>query len=658
MRMLMRPSNSDKSQIERYGPYAATYDIKRNRILTIITGAVLPSLQRETVHLPPLDVEMKKFNDRNQFEESLRLFHAYENKSDELPSPRSLAQALKACQRLENFQLGQKIIQKYSSETNLKDYHLLTSIIHLLIQSGDVYNAQRIFDDASHKSPGMYGAMLKGLVKNNLCKKAIDLFFTIPNPNEQMIVFFLNACAKLADKHSLNLAKEVLNKLNSNYKKNQFILCTAADMFLIANEIKSAAEYISKMPKSDIKYRMFMKISNLNNEPEKTFDFYDQMINDGFKPDRIAFLFLINAACRTGLESVCRSIVKKIPQHLLHNFSIQNALLDMWGKAGVINECEKLFQTLIQPDIISFTAMIHSYGLNGMGSQAIKLFHKIPSEILNDRTYVSVLNACSHSGLIVEAREIFRNIPVKHEYAVTAMVDCLSRAFLWNEATTIINEYEHLHTPSLPMYMSLLSGARNQRNSSLSKEIYERIETRFANCKQKLIPAAILLANTYRSSGDLEEATYIKKKLKDERGNKQQGISWTELNGKIYKFGAHDRSHAQALMIFNELQRIREELIQNGYRFDSSSNTRILMNDEDVESILCGHSEKLAIAFHFIQPAKPTMIQIAKNLRICRDCHESTKMICKIRRCTILIRDANRIHHFTPDGLCSCEDYF
>ncbi|CAF1193595.1 unnamed protein product [Adineta ricciae] len=72
---------------------------------------------------------------------------------------------------------------------------------------------------------------------------------------------------------------------------------------------------------------------------------------------------------------------------------------------------------------------------------------------------------------------------------------------------------------------------------------------------------------------------------------------------------------------------------------------------------MCGHSEKLAIAFNFIQQPPPSIIQISKNLRICGDCHAATKLITKLRRCEIIIRDANRIHHFS-NGECSCQDHF
>jgi len=64
------------------------------------------------------------------------------------------------------------------------------------------------------------------------------------------------------------------------------------------------------------------------------------------------------------------------------------------------------------------------------------------------------------------------------------------------------------------------------------------------------------------------------------------------------------------------------ELIANGHQYDSRWITRQLRNDETIESVLCGHSEKLALAFNFIQHPIPDVIQITKNLRICGDCRK------------------------------------
>ena len=88
------------------------------------------------------------------------------------------------------------------------------------------------------------------------------------------------------------------------------------------------------------------------------------------------------------------------------------------------------------------------------------------------------------------------------------------------------------------------------------------------------------------------------------------------------QFRAHDHSHPQSKEIYEELERLSNELREHGHTFDSSWITRPLEENETVESVLCGHSEKLAIAFNFIQQPPPSIIQISKNLRICGDCRK------------------------------------
>jgi hypothetical protein len=88
--------------------------------------------------------------------------------------------------------------------------------------------------------------------------------------------------------------------------------------------------------------------------------------------------------------------------------------------------------------------------------------------------------------------------------------------------------------------------------------------------------------------------------------------------------------------------------------------TEFVLHDVEEESKvfhLCHHSEKLAIAFGLINTDPGTPLRIMKNLRVCEDCHTSTKFISKLVGRTIMVRDANRFHHF-QDGVCSCMDYW
>ena len=80
--------------------------------------------------------------------------------------------------------------------------------------------------------------------------------------------------------------------------------------------------------------------------------------------------------------------------------------------------------------------VVNSYGLNGMGMEAIELYHQIPEKFINESTYVCVLNACSHSGRVDQARSIFSKIPMKTEKIYTTMVCQTSSIYyffpLWN----------------------------------------------------------------------------------------------------------------------------------------------------------------------------------------------------------------------------------
>jgi hypothetical protein len=57
-----------------------------------------------------------------------------------------------------------------------------------------------------------------------------------------------------------------------------------------------------------------------------------------------------------------------------------------------------------------------------MAADAVELYHRMPRELIVEKIHVCVLNKCSHSGFLNEARSIFQNIQVKDKWTYTAMV--------------------------------------------------------------------------------------------------------------------------------------------------------------------------------------------------------------------------------------------
>ncbi|CAI0551762.1 unnamed protein product [Linum tenue] len=79
--------------------------------------------------------------------------------------------------------------------------------------------------------------------------------------------------------------------------------------------------------------------------------------------------------------------------------------------------------------------------------------------------------------------------------------------------------------------------------------------------------------------------------------------------------------------------------------------------EEEKETALQYHSEKLAIAFGFISTKPGETIRVVKNLRVCDDCHSAIKLISRVYGREIALRDRVRYHHFR-DGTCSCKDFW
>lgn len=104
------------------------------------------------------------------------------------------------------------------------------------------------------------------------------------------------------------------------------------------------------------------------------------------------------------------------------------------------------------------------------------------------------------------------------------------------------------------------------------------------------------------------------------------------------------------------LEKIGGLLREAGYCPDSSFVLHDVDEEEKVHSLRY-HSEKLAVAYGLVKLPEGVPIRVMKNLRVCGDCHSAIKLISKVMGREIILRDANRFHHF-KDGLCSCRDYW
>lgn len=164
----------------------------------------------------------------------------------------------------------------------------------------------------------------------------------------------------------------------------------------------------------------------------------------------------------------------------------------------------------------------------------------------------------------------------------------------------------------------------------------------------------VLLSNIYAKAGRWQDVAAIRSILQKKGLRKIPGISNVELNDQVHTFLAGDQFHPLSKEIYEELDVLVGKMKEFGYMPESGSALHDV-EEEDKECHLAVHSEKLAIAFAIINTKPGTPIRVTKNLRVCGDCHVAAKLISKITKREIVIRDTHRFHHF-HDGACSCCD--
>lgn len=353
----------------------------------------------------------------------------------------------------------------------------------------------------------------------------------------------------------------------------------------------------------------------------------------------------------------------------LHNLAIKlgfnsyqyvtNCALDMYGKCGELSDVLKMLPEPNSRTRLSWNILISSFSRHGLFQKARETFHEMlkhgskPDHV----TFVSLLSACSHGGLVDEGLAYFTEmtsvfgVPAGIEHCV-CIVDLLGRSGRLADAEAFIATMPV--PPNDFVWRSLLAACRKHGNMDLGKKAAEHLlETDPTDDS-----AYVLYSNVCAASGKWHDVQNIRLKMDTNSIKKKPAYSWVKLRDKVNTFGMGDNSHHPEFdKIYAKLMEIKEKVKAAGYVADTSFALQDT-DEEQKEENLWNHSERIALAYGLISTPKGTSVRIFKNLRVCGDCHSVYKLVSSsIVGREIILRDPYRFHHFR-DGKCSCGDYW
>eukprot|EP01018_Ginkgo_biloba_P022310 Gb_32475 [translate_table: standard] len=506
---------------------------------------------------------------------------------------------------------------------------LWTKLVSMYAMCGSMENSRRVFDRIYHRDVFLWNSMIREYARNGPCEEALALYYQMQRagvkPDKFTFPFVLNACAGLS---SLQEGMEIHGHIvKLEFDLDVYVGAALIHMYAECRKIEYARQVFDKMSRRDVASWNAMIAGYVHNgHANEALVLFQEMQLEDMTPNLVTVVSVLPACAQLAALQEGMRIHDFITRSGFgSDVSVGNALIDMYAKCGSIVIARQMFDKMSKRTVVSWNTMIAGYGMHGHGEDAVALFSQMQRIGMkpNHITFIGILSACSHAGLVDKGWQYFDCMI--QDYCITprlkhyaCMVDLLGRAGCLEEAENFIKRMPI--EPSADVWGALLGACRIHCNIELGERVAEHLFPLVSENDGYYV----LLSNIYAAAGRWDDVTKVRAMIKDRGLKKTPGCSLIEINNKIHAFFVGQKLHPQSENIFATLDTLAGQMKEAGYVPD----TNYVLHDVDEEvkeRMLSTHSEKLAIAFGLISTSPENPIRIMKSLRICGDCHSASK---------------------------------
>ncbi|XP_059431102.1 pentatricopeptide repeat-containing protein At2g22410, mitochondrial-like [Corylus avellana] len=524
---------------------------------------------------------------------------------------RSFVFALKACEQFCTVLDGESVhccIWKMGFDSDLV---VRNGLVHFYATRRCLKLARKMFDETSLKDVVTWTSMIDGYTVHNCTDEALQLFnlmlLSDVEPNEVTMIAVLSACSLKGDLSMGKSIHEYIQKKNLNSSLN--LQNAMLDMYVKCGSLVAAREIFDNMINRDVfswtsmvnGYAKFGKLDlarkffddmpernviswsamiagySQNNQPKEALKLFLDMVEAGLVAIENTLVCVLSACSQLGSLDLGQWIhhyyinQKRIQLSLI----LANAFIDMYAKCGRIDAAAMIFNEMLERDLVSWNSMIVGYASHGHATKALSLFEKMislrftPDEI----TFVGLLSACSHGGLVSEGREYFESMernfgiePKVEHYA--CMIDLFGRVGLLEEAYELIAKMPM--KASIAAWGALLNACRMHGNVEMAKlSAFKLLEL---DPEDSGIYS--LLANICAHERRWGDVKMIRSMMRERGVKKTPGRSLIEIEGDFCEFLVADKSHPQS----EEIYRVSNEMFLLSKLEDFVPNTSQFIN--------------------------------------------------------------------------------
>ncbi|KAK8954013.1 Pentatricopeptide repeat-containing protein [Platanthera zijinensis] len=411
-----------------------------------------------------------------------------------------------------------------------------TTLVSGYSGAGLVKKAREVFDKIHGRNIVASNAMIAGYVLNGLFEEALILYKEILvldlNPDKSTFLSVLSATAKLESLHvckvfhgyiskvgiivtldllhfilglyskcgEMSMAELLFRKMKIKNEISWTLMMTG---YAGCGEIDVAMEIFNKMPKKDLaSWNALITILAQRNHPIEALNIFEYMLRKKTTPNSITLVSSLSSCASIGALESGKWIHFYIERNKFElNAQLSASLLDMYAKCGCIESSLEVFYRTPRKDLIVWSTIIRGLAMHGQSKLALEFFKQMEVSGLKPDaiTFLGVLSACSHSGLLEEGHHYFVKMTKMYGISPTiehlsCMVDLLGRRGFLKEAKDFINRVVGIPSKGDQAIWGALLGACKLHGDV---EFAEYAANRMLEMDRKNSGAYVLLSNAY-----------------------------------------------------------------------------------------------------------------------------------------------------------------
>ncbi|KAJ7541020.1 hypothetical protein O6H91_10G041600 [Diphasiastrum complanatum] len=381
------------------------------------------------------------------------------------PDKMSFLALLSACTTLAQGRMIHAGIVKRGFDS---DIVIATALIKMYGQCGSIGDAKEIFEGMLDRNVVSWTSMIAAYIHHGYHKVALRLFQQMQQeglvPDRVAYISILDACSSPA---ALTEGKLIHRAIIDRGLESDLVLGTALiSMYGRCGSVAEARELFDKVPELNVvRWTAMITAYAQQGDGESALQIFEQMQQKGLQPTKITWVSVLDAcASATCLDKGKLAHSHIIDHGLETDVAVGTALINMYGKCGYLDDAGKVFDKMPGRNVVTWNAIMAIHAQHGNGLKALHLFGLMQWVGIrpNNVTFLNVLYACIHAGLIDQGCNFFWYLKDNDDIVLDVehygcMIDLLVRAGQMDVAEDLVIESPFEHKDIL--WMTLL-GAR------------------------------------------------------------------------------------------------------------------------------------------------------------------------------------------------------